>query len=302
MGGGSWTSKSFRDYSRLSKNCTLDSMGTLNYTGTAQELFKSKRIQPELDPYDVIRECCDSEEHPNSVPVLLFLDVTGSMGPTAVEVAKQLNVIMTKLYDKVTDVEFLVGGIGDLAYDAAPLQVSQFESDVRIAEQLDKIWFEAGGGGNGFESYTAAWYFGLKHCKLDCWNRGKKGIIITMGDEPLNPYLPKRQLATVTGDSLEADVETDKLYEMASKKFDIYHIGIEDRRNSFRWYGEDIMKFFGKYLDKDHLRIATLNSLPGVIVDIIEKSVKSDNVASFIDANENTSETNQANAENAINW
>ena len=64
-------------------------------------------------------------------------------------------------------------GIGDLAYDYAPIQASQFESDIRIAEQLDKIYFEGGGGGNNFESYTAAWYFGVHNCKLDCWNRGE---------------------------------------------------------------------------------------------------------------------------------
>ena len=46
---------------------------------------------------------------------------------TIEEVAKQLNIIMTKLYEKVKDVEFMVMGIGDFAYDRYPLQVSQFE-------------------------------------------------------------------------------------------------------------------------------------------------------------------------------
>lgn len=49
-----------------------------------------------------------------------------------------------------------------------------------LPEQLDKVYFEYGGGGNGFESYSAAWYFGTHHTKLDCWNRGKRGIIITI--------------------------------------------------------------------------------------------------------------------------
>ena len=96
------------------------------------------------------------------------------MGQTAVEIAKRLNEIMTKLYGQIKDVEFMIMGIGDLAYDTYPIQASQFESDIRIAEQLDKIYFEFGGGGNWFESYTAAWYFGSRHTKLDCWNRAKK--------------------------------------------------------------------------------------------------------------------------------
>lgn len=277
MGGGKWTSDSFVNYSVTTKCASVSTDGVLNYCGTAQDLFTSKKVQSELDPYNVMRECCDSEEHPNTVSVILGIDVTGSMGPTAVEVAKQLNVIMTKLYEKVTDVEFLIMGIGDLYCDRGPIQASQFESDIRIAEQLDKIWFEGGGGGNGYESYTAAWYFGLKHCKLDCWNRGKKGIIITMGDEPLNPYLPAKALNRVTGDSLEGNVETSVLYEKASKKFDIYHIGVQDSRNCFSWYENEIKKSFGKYLDEDHLKEATLDNLASVITNIIETSVEMDN-------------------------
>ena len=68
---------------------------------------------------------------------------------------------------------------------------------------------------------------GLKHCKLDCWKRGKKGLIITMGDEPINPYLPKEELAAATGDILQADVETSQLYQDALEKFDIVHFCIE---------------------------------------------------------------------------
>jgi hypothetical protein len=163
-----------------------------------------------------MRECRDSEEHPETVPVILALDVTGSMSAAAVEIAKKLNVIMTNLYDQVKDVEFMIMGIGDLYCDRGSIQISQFESDIRIAEQLDKIWFEFGGGGNFWESYSAAWYMGSRHCDLDCWKRGKKGIIITMGDERLNPYLPEEALMLQTGDDLEADVKTEDLYEEVS--------------------------------------------------------------------------------------
>lgn len=268
MGGGAWTTSAYSSYSKSVGRTVLDD-GTLHDSYSAQDLFKSHRIQPELDPYNVVRECCDSAEHPNTIPVILALDVTGSMGSAAAEVAKKLNEVMTKLYEKVTDVEFLVMGIGDLAYDSAPIQASQFESDVRIAEQLDKIYFESGGGGNAYESYTGAWYFGLKHTKLDCWKRGKKGIIITMGDEPLNPYLPHRALSCVTGDKLQGDVETDSLYEAASAKFDIYHLAVDDRETSYNWHEENIKKSFGKYLDEKHFRVVNLNSISNAIVNIV---------------------------------
>lgn len=285
MGSGSWTSSSFTTYSK-SVGRTVLSDGTLHSGYSAQDIFKSRNIQPELNPLNAIRECCDSDEHPNTIPVILALDVTGSMGSAAAEVAKKLNEVMTKLYEKVADVEFLVMGIGDLAYDSAPIQASQFESDIRIAEQLDKIFFERGGGGNNYESYTAAWYFGLKHTKLDCWNRGKKGIIITMGDEPLNPYLPHKPLSLVTGDSLQSDVETETLYESAIKKFEIYHLAVDDNATSYNWHEEQIKESFGKYLDGEHLIVVGLNNIASTIVNIV--------------SGERTYE--ERNANNEISW
>lgn len=268
MGSGSWTRASFENYTGI-KGMSVNNAGSISGDYHAQDMFKQRRIAPELDPKKKMRECCDSEEHPNTRPVILALDVTGSMGGAAVEVAKKLNVVMTGLYEKVADVEFLIMGIGDLAYDDAPIQASQFESDIRIAEQLDKIYFEGGGGGNSYESYTAAWYFGVRHTKLDCWNRGKKGIIITMGDEPLNPYLPKNPLSRATGDNLQDDVETKDLYEEASRKFDIYHLAVNDSQTSFRYYESEIKESFGRLLDKNHLRTVSMDNIANAIVDIV---------------------------------
>ena len=264
MGGGSWTTQSFTTYSTVTKGATLDSLGNMVTTMSNQEMFKAKSVDKALNPYNVTRECRDSEEHPNTIPVILALDVTGSLGQAAVEIAKKLNVIMTKLYDQVKDVEFMIMGIGDLYCDDGPIQISQFESDIRIAEQLDKLWFEFGGGGNMSESYTAAWYMGSRHCDLDCWKRGKKGIIITMGDERLNPYLPEQSLMLQTGDDLEADVETKNLYEEASEKFDIYHIQVDHGRS---WDKDGIIKSFG--ILGDNFKRANMDSIADVIVDII---------------------------------
>lgn len=268
MGCGSWDTKSFVSYS-TARGFDTDSRGIVTGSYSNQEMFKSRNLDSSLNPKNVIRECCDSEEHPNTLPVILALDVTGSMGQTAVEIAKRLNEIMTKLYGQIKDVEFMIMGIGDLAYDNCPIQASQFESDIRIAEQLDKIYFEFGGGGNMWESYTAAWFFGSRHTKLDCWDRDKKGVIITIGDERLNPYLPvsgmRAKLADVTGDLLQANVETDDLYSETSEKFDIYHINV-NHRNSCDQRG--IVESFSKYLDDNHFR--TIDHLDDIADEIVK--------------------------------
>lgn len=282
MGGGTWTNTAFTNYTYSVRGMSVDAFACSSLN--AQDIYTVRTLAHELNPKNVIRECCDTTEHPNTLPVILGLDVTGSMGGAASQVAKKLNDIMSDLYNKVQDVEFMMMGIGDLAYDRAPIQASQFESDIRIAEQLDKIYFEAGGGGNAYESYTAAWYFGLHHTRLDCWNRGKKGIIITMGDEPLNPYLPATELSRVTGDTIQANIETDNLYKEVIEKFDVYHLMVNDRETAYSRYASRAKKSFGKYLDGQHLIEVTLDTLAPTIVDIVT-STTADIVTTTINSN-----------------
>lgn len=270
MGSGSFTTSSFTSYSN-SRGRGVSSTGFVT-ADSLTDYYTQSYIHKDMVPYHVTRECVDSEEHPNTIPVILALDLTGSMGGACVKTAQSLNKIMTMLYEKFTDIEFLIMGVGDLECDRAPVQVSQFESDVRIAEHTDKLYMEHGGGGNSYESYTAAWYFGLKHTKLDCWKRGKKGIIITMGDEPLNPILYKHQINNVFGDTVEANVKTETLYKDAVEKFDIYHIAVDDPEDSYSWYDTRINSTFSPILG-DHLKVSTIERLPMTIVECIEDSV-----------------------------
>lgn len=277
MGHGTWTTSSYSDYTTKSRGLSADEFAA-SKDFTAQTMYTSRHLPKELNPENITRECCDSDEHPDTFPVILALDVTGSMGGAAMKVAQKLNEIMTNLYEDngVKDIEFCVMGIGDLAYDTAPIQISQFESDIRIAEQLDKVYFEAGGGGNKYESYTAAWYMGARHCSLDCWKRGKKGIIITMGDELPNPYLPKAQLTRVTGDKLQDDINTPDLLQEVKEKFNVYHISVKDRETSYtmyqNWYDEDSK---WKELLGNNYYVASLDELAAVIVNIIKDNTLS---------------------------
>ncbi len=277
MGGGSWTACSYKSYA-TTRGFNLDDNGMVTNNFTVQDRFTSRRLHEDLNINSKIRECCDSDEHPNTIPVILALDVTGSMGDGAIKVAKSLNKIMTDIIEKVKDVEFSIMAIGDIEYDGAPVQMSQFESDIRIAEHLDKVYFEGGGGGNQCESYSIAWYAGLHNCKLDCWNRGRKGIIITMGDEPLNPVLSKSSLNHFLGCKEQSDVKSKDLYEEASKKFDIYHLSINDRSTSFEYYESLDKKTFTSVLPEDHYKVVTLDNLPNVITEIVTNNENSSQI------------------------
>lgn len=268
MGGGAWTTVTATNYVTTAYASSgvrsLSDFATLD----CSQIYESRKLDPMLDPKNVIRECRDSDEHPNTFPIILALDVTGSMGLATKHCATKLNDIMEELYKDVSDVEFMMMGIGDLSYDSAPIQATQFESDVRILDQTTKIYFEGGGGGNAFESYTAAWYFGLHNTELDCWKRGKKGLIITLGDEPLNPYLPGKALGIMLGKSCQ-DVDTKELYKEVTDKFNVYHIAVTDTESSFEQYRERIKNSWGKLLGERCL-YANSEDLPKTIKQIVD--------------------------------
>lgn len=268
MGCGSFSSSSYASYCKLNGRTYDDKTDR-----AIGQFYTSRKLNEAMNPNGVVRECVNTEEHPNTVPVILALDVTGSMGSACRETAQALAKIVKTLYNRYADVEIMVMGVGDFECDSAPLQVGQYESDVRIASDLDNVYMEMGGGGNAYESYTAPWYFGLHHTKLDCYDKqGRRGIIITMGDEPINPYLKKSDIQRVIGDTVQEHVYTDKLYEDASKKFDIYHIAVDDVHNAYRRYKDAISESFGQILGQNFV-VSTINNLSDTICECVSKSI-----------------------------
>ena len=145
MGSGRWDSSAWDLYS------------TAHVAGkTTDKIYTSRSMKKEMDPLDVtIRESRDSDVNPMSNAIIVAQDVTGSMNSVLdAMVRKGLPTLATELYARkpVSDPHIMFMGVGDVQYDEAPLQVTQFEADIRIAEQLKTIWLEGHGGGNNFVS------------------------------------------------------------------------------------------------------------------------------------------------------
>ncbi len=217
------------DYSSESR--TLRST-TLGYrTKSAGEIFKQRNINTAMDPEGVKeRESRDSAEHPNSVPVIVALDVTGSMGSIPHFLVKEgLPHMMEKIIeDGVPHPQVLFLGIGDHECDQAPLQVGQFESNDELLDKwLTDLYIESGGGGNDGESYLLAWMFAGRYTVSDHnEKRGKKGLLFTIGDEPTLKSLPASSQRAIMGKGQYSDTTAAELLEKAREKYEIYHLHI----------------------------------------------------------------------------
>ena len=197
------------------------------------ETFTQRSINNAMSPHGIsVRESRDSEAHPTSLAIIIALDVTGSMGSVPhFLVKKGLTSIMdTIIKSGIPHPQILFLGIGDHECDSSPLQVGQFESgDELLDKWLTDIYLEGGGGGNAGESYMLAWYLAAKHTDIDCFNkRNQKGFLFTIGDEPVLEKIPAKKLRGIMGEGQYEDMASSKLYDMARKAYNVYHVHIRE--------------------------------------------------------------------------
>lgn len=228
MGMGTFSASAYRSYAKAT---------TTNYDGSVKsvkEVFTQRNIHDSLDPKKIVlRESCDSEDSPESLPIIIGLDVTGSMGHIAHSmVSTQLGTLMEGILDEpsIKYPHMMFMAVGDAACDRVPLQVSQFEADIRIAQQLTNIYVEGGGGGNDTESYDLPWYFAATKTKIDSFDkRGKKGYIFTIGDEMPPAGVSSSGLLHTFGSHFQhSNYTSQQLLEMAQEKYNVFHIIVEE--------------------------------------------------------------------------
>ena len=230
MGNARWSDSDYSSYRST----------TSYHTKSAAEVF-SHKVDEKLDPRNVkvgkgervglqLRESIISDSNPNPTPIILGLDVTGSMGDVARQIAtEELPKLMTEIHATgvVSDPHVMFMGIDDVfAQGHGALQVSYFEPDLRIIEQLRQMWLVANGGGNGSESYDLAWYFAGNHTYLEGFEtQGRKGFLFTFGDDAA-PFqtVTKQHLTTIFGRGDYEDTSPEASLRAAQKKFKVFHL------------------------------------------------------------------------------
>ncbi len=244
------------------------------YTNSVDENFAQKNINNAMNPYNVkIRESRDSEEHPESVAIILALDVTGSMGSIPQHLVKDgLPNIMGNIIQRgIKDPQVLFLGIGDHECDDSPLQVSQFESSDELLDKwLTSVYLEGGGGGNLGESYFLAWYFAGFHTSIDCFEkRNKKGFLFTIGDEPVLKKIPKKYLKDIMGDGQYEDYSAEILLDKAKEKYNVYHLHIKQGSNGGY---EDVINGWKQIMGPNLIIVENYNDVSKIISETVIKN------------------------------
>jgi hypothetical protein len=262
MGSGRWTSSSYAKSTgaKIASGTTMGydaKMRTTSRTNRkAHEDLDPKRVAGPSSPFagQTVRESRDNVDHPNSVPIATIYDSTGSMGQIPRVVQQKLGGLFGLLLRKgyVEDPQVMIGTYGDAYTDQVPLQISQFESDNRIDENLDNIFAEGNGGGNGGETQSLAWYYLTYHTVTDAWEkRGKKGYAFFVADEIALDLLPAHVNDNIgDGEPLGA-LDTKALAKAVSEKWDVYILLIDNM--SAKIQGSE--KFYKELFGEQHVLV-----------------------------------------------
>lgn len=277
MGNARWDDNDYRSYATTTK-----------YTTASRDEVFSHRIDEKLDPRNVkvgkgdrvglqLRESIISELNPDPTPIILGLDVTGSMRDVVHQIATvELPKMMTEIHSQhvVSDPHVMFMAIDDVhAQGHGALQVSYFEPDLKIVEQLRKMWLVGNGGGNQSESYDLAWYFAGRYTYLENFEKtGKRGFLFTIGDEPFPVDTNSAsQLRTIFGPGEYENTTPLNCLKAARQKFQVFHISVE--KGGYNLSGWD------KNLGNNHLRVPARDI--AYLTDVVLATMKVANGASI---------------------
>lgn len=234
MGGSSFSYSSWTDPVYTSTRSTTTTASFAHVSSLPDSINPSKMK-------GMVREARDSTANPNSTPVIVGLDFTGSMQDIPAKMISEglLGELFNNIYTRkpVSDPQVCFCGIGDVVvHDRAPFQVGQFEAgNDELVNSLTSFWLDGcSGGGNGFESYDLAYWFAANHTVSDSMQkRNKKGFIVTIGDESPCKNIRAQDIETVFGYKPEGDVSFVDLMTKVRQSYVPYHIIVEHggRRN-----------------------------------------------------------------------
>lgn len=269
MSNGDPWSKS--TYDRVTRR-KIDSGTAFQYTrssksaGVWEAHDNLKVLTPNGEP--VTRESRDSDRYPVTTPIVVGFDVTGSMDENPAILQSSLKGLMGMIDRKglVSGPQIAIAAYGDTNGDYVPVQLSQFECDNLIDENLDNVFIEGHGCGNGGETSTALAWFVARHVVTDAWEkRGKRGYMFLIGDEcalSVQPDESKRFL----GEPEPRLITPEDAFSAATERWDVYFLVV----NNWSAQYQDSVRKYKDLLGDDHVIVLeSTESAPAVIASVI---------------------------------
>lgn len=218
MGGGYYESDAHEERQVYSSAAAPAASGGYAFSQEAAQVLAQTEIHSDCDPYGRQLICR------NKSPIIVALDVTGSMGNWSKIIYDKLPMLFGQLMlqNYLDDPAICFAAVGDANSDQAPLQVCEFAQGAALDDWVSKLWLEGGGGGQNHETYELAGYFFQNKIIYDgC--EGKPFLFFT-GDEGFYPVVLEEYI-TAYVDSNDAgcgNVPAETLFKELRRKYHVF--------------------------------------------------------------------------------
>ena len=174
-------------------------------------------------------------------PVVVAVDVTGSMSHWPYEIFDRLPLLYQTLEQYRPDVELSFVAIGDATCDRFPLQVCDFARGIALEDELAALYGEGGGGGGARESYELFAYYLLHRARAP---EARRPFLILYGDEGFYPAVSAKQARYYLGESIRNDRDAGEVWRALGEAWNVFHLrkhygGAQDAGIRAQW--EDVL-------------------------------------------------------------
>ena len=157
----------------------------------------------------------------SKVPLVIAIDVTGSMQTWPAEIFDRLPLLYQTLSQYEPALEIAFAAIGDGGCDQFPLQVTDFAKGFELEQRLKGLYGE-GGGGELPESYGLFAYYMDKHVRVPTLD--PKPFLIVFGDAPMHTEVPANQIRGLLGDNVPVVDNALKLWHRVCAKWNVWFL------------------------------------------------------------------------------
>jgi hypothetical protein len=154
-------------------------------------------------------------------PLIIAIDVTGSMAQWPYEIFDRLPLLFNTLTQYREDLEICFVAIGDAVVDRWPLQVTSFANGYDLEQLLGSLYGE-GGGGDSPESYGLFAHWVNTHVKTP--NAEDKPFLILFGDATMHDRIPSAQLSHYLGDKVSDGIDAMEAWQQVSENWNTWFL------------------------------------------------------------------------------
>lgn len=203
-------------YSYGSSGATARSAAASRAAASGPRTYEKKSGPNEkiIDPHQRV-----STESKN--PVIVAIDVTGSMASWPFEIFDRLPLMFNTLSQYRPDVAISFAAIGDAKVDRWPLQVTSFASGFDLEQLLGSLYGE-GGGGDAPESYGLFARWVNTHVEIP--NAQETPFLIVFGDINMHATMDSKQVSHYLGDSVWGTLDSVEEWQTVTQKWNTWFL------------------------------------------------------------------------------